>query len=196
MKTAFENKLIIQKYFLALKEVFGKRLAEYDCVNMQSCFKRIVRFATGYEGEEKLYIIDTDNGNVYNQPGLENELFDEENFNKKLTNDIRFSFNNMEETEYYNLTFGEALELLKDGAKIQREGWNGKDMFLFMLEAGRIPKSAITDEALKKIAYKLEGDYFEALGSIRMFTADKKILTGWLASQTDLLAEDWRLYKG
>ena len=37
------------------------------------------------------------------------------------------------------------------------------------------------------------GGEIEALGSIRMMTADKKVLTGWLASQTDMLAEDWEI---
>ena len=37
------------------------------------------------------------------------------------------------------------------------------------------------------------GGEIEALGSVRMMTADRKVLTGWLASQTDLLAEDWTI---
>ncbi len=89
------------------------------------------------------------------------------------------------------LTFGAALEALKDGAKIAREGWNGKGMFLFLLPAGTIPKTAIHDPALKEVLENNGKDHFEALGSIRMKTADDKILTGWLASQTDMLAEDW-----
>ena len=37
------------------------------------------------------------------------------------------------------------------------------------------------------------GGAIEALGSIRMLTADRKVLTGWLASQTDILSEDWEI---
>ena len=91
------------------------------------------------------------------------------------------------------LNFGLAVEALKKGLKVAREGWNGKNMFLFLLPAGTIPKSVIHDPALKSVADTVPGDYFEALGSIRMFTADKKILTGWLASQTDILADDWQI---
>jgi len=87
--------------------------------------------------------------------------------------------------------FGWAIKALKDGKKVQRQGWNGKGMFLFLLPAGTIPKSVIHDGALASVVDQIEGDRFEALGSIRMWTADKKILTGWLASQTDMLAEDW-----
>ena len=90
------------------------------------------------------------------------------------------------------LTFGEALEALKEGKRIAREGWNGKDMFLFLLPAGEVPKTAIHDPRLREVIdEQVEGDTFEALGSIRMFTADKKVLTGWLASQTDMLSDDW-----
>lgn len=87
--------------------------------------------------------------------------------------------------------FGEAIRLLKQGKKVAREGWNGKGMFLFLLPAGTIPKAAIHDQMLRSVLDKNGRDSFDALGSIRMKTADDKILTGWLASQTDMLAEDW-----
>jgi hypothetical protein len=91
------------------------------------------------------------------------------------------------------LTFGLALEALKQGKRVARDGWNGKGMFLFLLPANDgIPTKVIHDPALRAvIESEIGGDTFDALGSIRMFTADKKILTGWLASQTDMLAEDW-----
>ena len=87
--------------------------------------------------------------------------------------------------------FGWAIAALKEGQKVAREGWNGKNMFLFLLPAGKIPKTAIHDPKLKEILENNGKDHFDALGSIRMKTADDKILTGWLASQTDMLAEDW-----
>ena len=90
-----------------------------------------------------------------------------------------------------NLTFGQALEALKEGKRVAREGWNGKSMFLFLLPAGNVPKTSIHDPALRKLMDEQPGDTFEALPSIRMFTADKKVLTGWLASQTDMFATDY-----
>lgn len=90
-----------------------------------------------------------------------------------------------------NLKFGEAIEALKSGKRVCREGWNGKGMFLFILRPGIIPKTAIHDPKLREVLENSGKDHFEALGSIRMKTADDKILTGWLASQTDMLAEDW-----
>lgn len=92
------------------------------------------------------------------------------------------------------MNFGLALEALKKGARIARAGWNGKNMFLFLLAGGTVPTKAINDPALRTvIEAEVGGETFEALGSIRMFTADKKILTGWLASQTDMLADDWQI---
>lgn len=93
--------------------------------------------------------------------------------------------------------FGGAIEALKAGKRVSREGWNGKNMFLFLLPANDgIPTKVIHDPALRQvIETELGGETFDALGSIRMFTADKKILTGWLASQTDMLAEDWVIHE-
>ena len=89
------------------------------------------------------------------------------------------------------MNFGQAIHALKLGEKVAREGWNGKGMFLFLLPAGTIPKAAIHDPKLREVLEGNGKDSFEALASIRMMTADGKILTGWLASQTDMLAEDW-----
>lgn len=92
-------------------------------------------------------------------------------------------------------TFGDAIEALKNGKRVAREGWNGKGMFLFLLPEGEVPVKAIHDPELRKvIAEHVGGDTFQALGSIRMLTADKKILTGWLASQTDILSDDWIIF--
>ena len=87
--------------------------------------------------------------------------------------------------------FGKAISLLKEGKKVAREGWNGKGMFLFLLPAGKIPKHVINDSKLLEVIEATGNDYFEAIASIRMKTADNKILTGWLASQTDMLSDDW-----
>jgi hypothetical protein len=91
--------------------------------------------------------------------------------------------------------FGYAVEALKNGHRVCREGWNGKGMFLFLLPAADgLPTKIIHDPALRQVIEdKLGGETFDALGSVRMFTADKKILTGWLASQTDMLSEDWEI---
>jgi hypothetical protein len=66
---------------------------------------------------------------------------------------------------------GEALKRLKNEKKVQREGWNGKGMWLML---------QVPDEHSKM-----------SLPYIYMKTVDDKLVP-WLASQTDILAEDWR----
>lgn len=87
-------------------------------------------------------------------------------------------------------TFGEAIEALKQGKKVARKGWNGKGMYLWLKPAATIKAEWCKDPILKDIA-EANGGEVEALGTICMKTADGKILTGWLASQTEMLLEDW-----
>lgn len=87
-------------------------------------------------------------------------------------------------------TFGEAIEALKQGKKVARKGWNGKGMYLWLKPAATIKAEWCKDPILKDIA-EANGGEVEALGTICMKTADGKILAGWLASQTDMLLEDW-----
>lgn len=87
------------------------------------------------------------------------------------------------------MDFGEALRMLKNGKKVAREGWNGKGMFLWLMQPATIKKEWLKEPGIIEACG--DNDTIECLGSIRMKTADNKILTGWLASQTDMLAEDW-----
>ena len=59
-----------------------------------------------------------------------------------------------------------------------------------LLPAATVKADWCREAHLKAVAEENGGE-IEALGSIRMMTADRKVLTGWLASQTDMLAEDW-----
>lgn len=88
-----------------------------------------------------------------------------------------------------NKNFGYAIEALKMGQKVSRAGWNGKGMYLWLLPSTTVPLAWCKEGHLKQLAEKTGA--VECLGSIRMLTADNKVLTGWLASQTDMLAEDW-----
>ena len=130
--------------------------------------------------------------NIYEYPQdclFINEIKEYEKFQDNALDELcKTHINKMVE----NQNFGQAIEALKQGKRVARQGWNGKGMFLFLLPAGTVPTKAIHDPALREvIEQEIGGETFEALGSIRMFTADKKILTGWLASQTDILSEDW-----
>ena len=84
-----------------------------------------------------------------------------------------------------SLTFGEALELLKAGKKVARAGWNGKGMFLFL-----VPGSNFKANRAPLLGIYPEGTEINYCPHIDMKTADDKFVP-WLASQTDVLAEDW-----
>lgn len=86
--------------------------------------------------------------------------------------------------------FGAAIRALKLGMKVARKGWNGKGMFLWLKPAVTVKAEWCKDPMLKKLA-DANGGEIEALGTICMFTAQHQILSGWLASQADVLSEDW-----
>lgn len=88
------------------------------------------------------------------------------------------------------MDFGDAIRAMKQGKKVARRGWNGKGMYLWLLPAANVKAEWCKEPHLKELA-ELNGGEVECLGSVRMKTADGKVLTGWLASQTDMLSEDW-----
>lgn len=90
------------------------------------------------------------------------------------------------------MTFGMAIEAMKRGKKVARRGWNGKGMYLWLLPAATVKAEWCREPRLELIAAENGGEV-ECLGSVRMKTADGKVLTGWLASQTDMLSEDWMI---
>lgn len=94
------------------------------------------------------------------------------------------------------LTFGQALEALKAGKRITRMGWNGPNQFLWLKPAARIQAAWCKDPVLREIVEDAGGE-IEALGTICMYTVDRSgrraVLTGWLASQSDMLLDDWAI---
>ena len=73
------------------------------------------------------------------------------------------------------MDFGWALARLREGQKVCRTGWNGKNMYLSL---------QIPDEHSKM-----------TLPYIYMYTATQDLVP-WLASQTDMLATDWMVANG
>jgi hypothetical protein len=84
-----------------------------------------------------------------------------------------------------DLTFGAALYRLKLGLRVAREGWNGKGMFLFL-----VPGSTFHVNREPLLSFYEAGTVVHYLPHIDMKTATGSIVP-WLASQTDLLANDW-----
>lgn len=85
------------------------------------------------------------------------------------------------------MSFGHALEALKSGERVCRAGWNGKGMFLFL-----VPGSTFTVNRPPLLGIYPEGTQINYHAHIDMKTADNKVVP-WLASQTDVLANDWQL---
>lgn len=90
------------------------------------------------------------------------------------------------------MSFGLAIEALKQGKRVARAGWNGKGMWLAM-QGG----SVITPEQARGGAAKGRADegaeLIVILPHIDMRAADGSIVVGWLASQTDMLADEWQI---
>ena len=85
------------------------------------------------------------------------------------------------------MSFSLALELLKNGYRVCRRGWNGKGMWLVLV----IPEDDDTPhEGPGYSLWRMQGIVGHALPWIGMRTADDKFVP-WLASQTDMLADDW-----
>jgi hypothetical protein len=91
------------------------------------------------------------------------------------------------------MTFGGALEALKCGARVARVGWNGKGMWIALTLGSEVHR-ATTSGAAAQLANEEPGrDYITIGAHIDMRTADGTMVIGWLASQTDMLADDWIL---
>ena len=91
------------------------------------------------------------------------------------------------------MTFGMAIEAMKRGKKVARKGWNGKGMWLCVpLCDGpkEIPATGVWGKPNAEYAAQ-NGGTVKVMPYVTMKTADGSIVMGWLASQTDMLSEDW-----
>lgn len=82
------------------------------------------------------------------------------------------------------MSFGDAIKAAKKGAKIARKGWNGKNQYVqlatgisYMLPFGKVVNA--NHEAIGNAAFA--------------FCGTSGVQMGWLASQADMLAEDWMI---
>lgn len=72
------------------------------------------------------------------------------------------------------MNFGKAIDWLKQGERVSRQGWNGKGMYLVLMKSDG-----------------MEVDGFPLKDCIAMKTQSDEMQPGWLASQADMLATDW-----
>lgn len=85
------------------------------------------------------------------------------------------------------LSFGLAIEAAKKGKKIARRGWNGKNQYVELAE--RI--------SYENAAHEVINAKHEAIGNKALaFVGTSGVQLGWLASQADMLADDWQIVEG
>ncbi|CNL87740.1 DUF2829 domain-containing protein [Yersinia pseudotuberculosis] len=89
------------------------------------------------------------------------------------------------------MNFGQALQALKAGHKVARIGWNGKGMFPILI-SGTKDVEPCEGTPYADLAVSPQG-IVTINAHIDMKTATGEMQPGWLASQTDMLAEDWTI---
>ena len=103
------------------------------------------------------------------------------------------------------MKFSEALEALNNGAFVARSGWNGKGMFVYKVEASEATYDNLRGRCKDAIDYVYKHvnvdepqtvqETVRINAHIDMKAADGSIVVGWLASQTDMQADDWYIVK-
>jgi len=88
------------------------------------------------------------------------------------------------------MSFGLAIDAMKKGFQVARTGWNGANMFIFLVpgsvfKVNRAPLLGIFDEGYE-VKYQDHIDMKTAIGTV----------VPWLASQSDMLATDWCIIEG
>ena len=90
-----------------------------------------------------------------------------------------------------HLSFGQAIEAMKAGKKVRRLGWNGKGMWV-ALQSGSSFAAAYAKAGSPCEHRAAEGaETINPMPHVDMRTADGSMVIGWLASQTDMLSDDW-----
>ena len=96
----------------------------------------------------------------------------------------------MNENETIEHGFDWAIQQLKAGCKVQRKGWNGKGMFITLQQGSTVDGELMRNAPAKEF---YTGKKCNIAPHIDMKAADDTYVVGWLASQTDMLADDWQI---
>lgn len=91
------------------------------------------------------------------------------------------------------MDYADALIAMKAGYRVARAGWNGKGMWICLADGqSALPAEKFWNRHTRAFA-QANGGAADVLPYFVMKTADNKILMGWFASQTDMVAEDWEI---
>ena len=92
------------------------------------------------------------------------------------------------------MNFGQAWKDLKLSRKVARSGWNGKGIFIYLVEGRNVNIESLKNEAAKHLNVDSDinrGKRIKISSHIDMKASDDAIVVGWLASQVDMIADDW-----
>ena len=99
------------------------------------------------------------------------------------------------------MKFGEVIEAMKENPsrKFTRIGWNGNRMFIYLTPGHKVlasdwtgPKECIQhNDVMQDDGVTITEHFVAVSGHIDMKAADGSVIIGWLATQTDMLKEDW-----
>ena len=93
-----------------------------------------------------------------------------------------------------NQNFGQAIEALKEGKRVARQGWNGKGMFIFQQVPAEINEEIVPK--MQSLPQTVKDEFAKRGGNIRyknqlaMVYPDNTVY-GWVASPSDVLENDW-----
>lgn len=87
--------------------------------------------------------------------------------------------------------FGWAIAAMKEGKKVARTGWNGKNMFVFLGKVASFCPAGTPEQVAHAWGHEEAFAQADIRECIFMKDAQGMLVPGWLASQTDMLADDW-----
>ena len=163
-------------YFIGTKRIMAKPMTRKEYNDLRGW-----ALPSDEDGNDEGYLVEYMDGGKANVDGYQGY--------------VSWSPKDVFERAYHRIegmAFGEALTALKLGLKVQRAGWNGKGMWLVL-----VPGTTNVNFTEGSPYFKAGLVGGEILPHIDMYTVNaegrRAMLPGWVASQTDMLAEDWKV---
>lgn len=101
------------------------------------------------------------------------------------------------EAPLHRMTFGDAIEVLKQGGIVRRSGWNGKNLMVIKQVPARIEGDIIPKmQSLPQQAKDLIGNgknFIDYTSQCLIYNRDTSKADSWMPSISDVFAEDWEL---
>ena len=101
------------------------------------------------------------------------------------------------EAPLHQMSFGDAIEILKQGGAIRRSGWNGKGLMVFKqvpahIESDIIPKMQSLPQSAKDLILKGKG-FIDYTSQCLIYNENTGRADSWVPSISDVFAEDWEI---